>query len=175
VVLELLRQVVLEGRVVTMDALLTQWQIAQQILDAGGDYVMIVKDNQPQLLEDIQTVFTLPPIAGEERTAAAMMDLGPGRIEQRTLQTSTVLVGYSNWPGLAQVFQGARRIIIKKTGEVCTEVVAGVTSLLQERADARRLLALVRGHWRIENQSYRVRNVTFEEDRAQVRCGNIPQ
>ena len=39
----------------------------------------------------------------------------------------------------------------------------------------RRLLALVRGHWYIENQSHWVRDVTFDEDRSQVRCGNIPQ
>jgi len=175
VVLELLRQMVLEGRVITMDALLTQRQIAQQILEAGGDYVMAVKNNQPQLLEDIQTVFALAPIAGEQRTAAETLELGHGRIEQRTLQTSTVLVGYSNWPGLAQVFQVERQIIIKKTGEVRAEVVAGVTSLPRERADAGRLLALVRGHWHIENQSHWVRDVTFDEDRSQVRCGNIPQ
>jgi hypothetical protein len=48
VVLEWLRQVVLEGRVVTMDALLTQRAIAQQIVEAGGDDVMVGKDNQPQ-------------------------------------------------------------------------------------------------------------------------------
>lgn len=175
VALELLRHVVLEGRVVTMDALLTQRQIAQQIVDAGGDYVMVVKDNQPQLLEDIQTVFALAPIVGEQRTTVETLDLGHGRIEQRTLQTSSVLVGYSTWPGLAQVFQVERQSITKKTGAVRAEVVAGGTSLPPERADAERLLALVRGHWRIENQSHWVRDVIFDEDRSQVRCGNIPQ
>jgi predicted transposase YbfD/YdcC len=175
VVLELLRHVVLEGRVVTMDALLTQRQIAQQIVAAGGDYVMLVKANQPQLLEDIQTVFALTPIAGEQRTMAETLDLGHGRIEQRRLHTSTVLVGYSDWPGLAQVFQVERQILSKKTGEVRDESVAGVTSLTRERADAGRLLALVRGHWQVENQSHWVRDVTFDEDRSQVRCGNIPQ
>jgi len=48
VALELLQHLVLEGRIVTMDALLTQRQIAQQIVDAGGDYVMVVKENQPR-------------------------------------------------------------------------------------------------------------------------------
>jgi len=37
------------------------------------------------------------------------------------------------------------------------------------------LLTLVRGHWHIENKSHWVRDVTFDEDRSQVRCGNIPQ
>jgi predicted transposase YbfD/YdcC len=175
VALALLRQLVLEGRIVTMDALLTQRQIAQQIVDAQGDYVMVVKENQPQLLDDIQTVFALPPMPGERRTAAETLDLGHGRIEQRWLQTSNVLMGYSDWPGLAQVFRLERQVIIKKTGEVREAVVAGVTSLVPERADAAQLLALVRGHWHIENHSHWVRDVTFDEDRSQVRCGNIPQ
>jgi predicted transposase YbfD/YdcC len=175
VALEVLRHLVLGGRIVTMDALLTQRQIAQQIVDAGGDYVMVVKENQPQLLEDITTVFALAPIAGEQRTAAATLDLGHGRIEQRGLQTSNVLMGYSDWPGLTQVLQLERQVIIKNTGEVREEVVAGVTSLEPERADAARLLALVRGQWQIENQSHWVRDVTFDEDRSQVRCGDIPQ
>ena len=175
VAVELLQHLVLQGRIVTMDALLTQRQLAQQVVDAEGDYVMVVKENQPQLLEDIQTVFALAPIAGERRTAAATVDLGHGRIEQRRLQTSNILTGYSDWPGLAQVFRLERQVIRKKTGEVRAEVVAGVTSLPPERADAARLLTLVRGHWAIENRSHWVRDVTFDEDRSQVRCGNIPQ
>jgi len=158
-----------------MDALLTQRPIAQQIVEAGGDYVMVVKANQPQLREDIATVFALPPIVGETRTVAETVDCSHGRIEPRRLHTSDVLVGYSDWPGLAQVFQLERQVISKKTGKVREEVVAGVTSVAVERADAGRLLALVRNHWHIENQSHWVRDVTFDEDRSQVRCGNIPQ
>jgi len=172
---ELLRHGVLEGRGVTMDALLPQRQLAQQMVEAGGDYVRIVKENQPHLLEDIQTVCTHAPIAGETRTGATTGDYGPGRIEQRGLQTSTVLAGYREWPGLAQVLQVKRQGILPKTGEVREEVVAGGTSLAPERADARRLRALVRGHWQIEHRSHWVRDVTFAEDRSQVRCGSIPQ
>ena len=175
VALELLRHVVLEGRVVTMDALLTQRSIAQQIVDAGGDYVMMVKENQPRLHEDITTVFALASVVGERRTVAETVDCGHGRIEQRRLQTSDVLVGHSDWPGLTQVLQVERHVILKKTGEVREDVVAGVTSLPPEEADAPRLLALIRGQWLIENQSHWVRDVTFDEDRSQVRCGNIPQ
>jgi hypothetical protein len=53
--------------------------------------------------------------------------------------------------------------------------VAGVTSPAPERADAAWLLAMVRGQWQIENQSHWGRAVTFDKDRSQVRCGNIPQ
>jgi predicted transposase YbfD/YdcC len=173
--LELLRQLGLTGRVVTMDALLTPRAIAQQIVDAEGDYGLIVKDNQPQVREDIETVCAPPPMVGETRTVAETVDCGHGRIEQRRWQTSDVLVGYSDWPGLAQVFSLARQSLIKKTGEVRAEVIAGVTSLDPERTTAARLLGLVRGHWSIENQSHGVRDVTFDEDRSQVRCGNIPQ
>lgn len=73
------------------------------------------------------------------------------------------------------MFRLERQVIIKRTGEVREEVVVGVTSLAPERADAARLLALVRGQWQIENQFHWVRDVTFDEDRSQVRCSSIPQ
>ena len=76
-------------------------------------------------MEEIETVFALAPIAGERRTAAATLDLGHGRIEQRGLQTSNALMGDSDWPGLTPVFQLERQVIIKNTGEVREEVVAG--------------------------------------------------
>jgi predicted transposase YbfD/YdcC len=170
----LLCQLVLEGRIVTMDALLTQRHVAQTIVDKGGDYVMIVKDNQPQLRADIELVFALPPV-GDQQETARTVDIGHGRIEQRNITTSKALGGYSDWPGLAQVFELGRHIITQKTTEERVEVVYGVTSLSPERGTPERLLALVRGHWQIENRSHWVRDVTFDEDRSQVRCGSIPQ
>ena len=170
----ILQQLVLEDRIVTMDALLTQRHVAQTIVDKGGDYVMIVKENQPRLLADIELVFTLPPI-GDRQDTARTVDIGHGRIEQRNVTTSEALVGYSDWPGLAQVFELGRHVITQKTGAERVEVVYGVTSLSSERATPERLLALVRGQWQIENKLHWVRDVTFDEDRSQVRCGNIPQ
>jgi predicted transposase YbfD/YdcC len=170
----ILEQLVLEGRIITMDALLTQRHVAQTIVDQGGDYVMIVKENQPQLRADIELVFTLPPV-GDGQATTRTVDLGHGRIEQRNLTTSEALVGYSDWPGLAQVFELGRHVLLQKTGEERVEVVYGGTSLSPARATPERLLALVRGQWQIENQSPWGRDVTFDEDRSQVRCGNIPQ
>jgi len=170
----LFHHLVLEGRIVTMDALLTQRHVAQTIVDKGGDYVMIVKENQPRLRADIALVFTLPPV-GDRQETARTIDIGHGRIEQRNITTSEALVGYSDWPGLAQVFELGRHVIIQNTGEERVEVVYGVTSRRPERATPGHLLALVRGHWQIENKSHWVRDVTFDEDRSQVRCGNIPQ
>jgi predicted transposase YbfD/YdcC len=169
-----LRQLVLKDRVVTMDALLTQRHVAQTIVDAGGDYVMTVKENQPQLRADIALIFTLPPV-GDRQETARTVDLGHGRIEQRNITTSEALVGYSDWPGLAQVFELGRHVMDQKTGKERVEVVYGVTSLSPQRATPTRLLELVRGQWQIENKSHWVRDVTFDEDRSQVRCGNLPQ
>ena len=81
----------------------------------------------------------------------------------------------SDWPGLAQVGRLERQVIIKKTGEVREAGGAGLTSLTPERADAVRLLALVRGQWPIEHHSHWVRDVTWDEERSQGRCGRIPQ
>jgi predicted transposase YbfD/YdcC len=170
----LLQHLVLDGRIVTMDALLTQRPGAQTIVDKGGDYVMIVKDNQPQLRADIALVFTLPP-GGDRQEIARTVDSGHGRIAQRNITTSEALVGYSDWPGLAQVFELGRHIITQNTTKERVEVVYGVTSLNPERATPERLLELIRGHWQIENKSPWVRDVTCDEDRSQVRCGHIPQ
>jgi predicted transposase YbfD/YdcC len=170
----LLQGLVLEGRVMTMDALLTQRHVAQTIVDKGGDYVMIVKENQPQLHADIALVFAQPPW-GDGQETATTVDMGHGRIEQRTLTASTALAGIHPWPGLAQVFQVERQVIYKKTGEERSEVVYGVSSLAPERSTPAQLVAFVRGQWQIENRSHWVRDVTFDEDRSQVRCGSIPQ
>ncbi len=178
-VLEVLQGLVLEGRVFTMDAILTQRKAAQTIVDGKGDYVMIVKGNQPQLLADIEAVFEGAEPSSEpssETTPTAQtLDIGHGRIERRSLTTSTELVGYSDWPALQQVFRLERTVIKKKTGEKSAETVYGVTSCLPIRADAARLLDYTRHHWHIENKSHWVRDVTFDEDRSQVRTGSIPQ
>lgn len=172
---DVLRELVVEGRVITVDALLTQRAIADRIVQGGGDYVMLVKGNQPQLQHDIQLVFHEPHLLAETRATAETVDSGHGRLEQRRLTASSALVGYSDWPGLAQVFQLERAVIMKKSGEHRHEVVYGVTSLSRDQAGPERLLSLVRQHWSIENKSHWVRDVTFDEDRSQVRCGSIPQ
>jgi hypothetical protein len=100
---------------------------------------------------------------------------GHGRVERRQLTTSDVLADYLDWPGQRQVFMVERERIRVRTGEVEHETVYGVTSLGPERADAVRLLKLVRGHWHIETWSHWVRDVTYDEDRSQVRVGSIPE
>jgi predicted transposase YbfD/YdcC len=175
VVHEVLKNLVLGGRVVTMDALLTQRHVAEGILEGGGDYVMIVKDNQQKLLDDVSTVFHGPCSHLLEKTTHETLDIGHGRIEERHLTVSDELSDYSDWPGLQQVFQITRRTTIKKTGKIRKETVYGITSLTPQQADAPGLMNLVRCHWHIENKSHWVRDVTFGEDVSQVHCGNAPQ
>ena len=117
----------------------------------------------------------LPPMAGERRTAAATLALGHGRMAQRWLQTRAVAAGDSDWPGLAHVVHRESQVIRKKTEAVRAAVVAGGPSLAPERADAARWRTLIRGQWQIANRSHGVRDVTFAEDRSQVRRGPIPQ
>jgi hypothetical protein len=91
------------------------------------------------------------------------------------LEASSALIGYLDWPGVQQVFRVQRRVVICRTGLVREEVVYGLTSLPPGRADAARLLQGGRGLWGIENRSHWVRDVTFDEDRSQVRVGSTPQ
>jgi predicted transposase YbfD/YdcC len=169
---DLLAALVLDGWVVTADAAFTETDGVQAIRDADGDYLLPVKGNQPTLLEDVTILFADDAL--HERTAE-QTDLHSNRIERRVLTTSTALVGYSDWPGLAQALRVERRVTDKRTGETRHEVAYAITSLAPAAASAAHLLALWREHWCIENRSHWVRDVTFDEDRATVRAGRIPQ
>jgi predicted transposase YbfD/YdcC len=98
---------------------------------------------------------------------------GHGRTEIRQIISTTALKDHLDWPGVAQVFELERVRVLKGTTEA--EVVYGITSLAPAQADAKRLLDLVRGHWRIENGSHYVRDETLGEDRCRVRTGGAAQ
>ena len=165
----------LTGRIVTTDALHTQRYVAHTILDGAGDYVMLVKGHQPEMLAHTQLLFQERQVVAETLSATETVAGGHGRIEVRRLTASSALTDYLDWPGLQQVFEVERTVTRQRTGQVRHETVYGITSLPPQRADADRLLSLVRQHWSIENKSHWVRDVTYDEDRAQVRCGSIPQ
>ena len=171
----LLAGLLLEGWVVTMDALLTQQKIAQAIVDAGGDYIMMVKENQPTLHADIALAFADPALLAGASTTATTDNRGHGRVERRDLTLTPALADYLTWPGQQQVFQVLRTRTNRRTGEVSGETEYGITSLSAARADAAFILDRVRDHWMIENGSHYVRDVTFAEDHSQVRTGSIPQ
>lgn len=136
---------------------------------------MLVKDNQAGLRDLLALLLDSPVTSRVPVERATTSTVGHGRIEQRRLISSRVLAGRVAWPGLAQVFRLERRRRGKKTRSQAREVVYGITSLPPAEADPAQLLELVQGHWRIENQSHWVRDVTFDEDRSQARCGSIPQ
>jgi predicted transposase YbfD/YdcC len=177
VVPELLTGRDLHGVVVTMDALLTQRKIAQQILSQGGDYLMVVKGNQHQLCQAIDLLFQAPPLCkGEdERLKYSRSQKAHGRLETRTLETSALLNDYVGWPGAQQVLRRTYRAVDLHTGAVCQRITYGITSLSRQRAGPKQLEALWRGHWTIENCDHYVRDETFGEDRCQLHTGNAPQ
>lgn len=103
------------------------------------------------------------------------VDKGHGRIEKRTLTTTTWLTDYlsSDWTSCLQVFQLKRERRIGSQVEL--EVVYGITSLARELAGAARLLRLNRGHWGIENGLHYRRDMTLGEDACRIRKGNAGQ
>lgn len=171
---ELLAALTLTGVVITADALHTQVTTAETILAAGGDYLFVVKDNQPTLKQDIELVFATTKLAATVTRVSETSTHG-ARIETRTLAVSPALHGLSDWPGLQQVMQLERTVINKTTGEISEETVYAVTSLAPLRATPAQLNALWRGQWLIENKLHWVRDVTFDEDRSTVRSGHAPQ
>ena len=169
----------LSGTVTTMDALLTQRSLAQQILDQKGHYLMIVKQNQSELYDAIALLFELPPWLREERDQEYRVhhtvDKGHGRLETRTLETSNTLCDYLDWPGVEQVMRRRCRRVNLKTGEVSTQTTYGITSMPWTEVDAAQIEALWRAHWTIENRVHYVRDVTMSEGACQMRTGHAPQ
>jgi predicted transposase YbfD/YdcC len=167
----LLAALPLAGRVVTGDALYCQAALCRQIRDAAGDYLLIVKANQPDLLWAVHTLFADPP-PGERLATAVTWDQHGDRVERRQLWASTALTGYLVWPGIRQVLCVERRCL--RRGAWTREVRYAITSLGPE-VGAAALLSYVRGHWAIENRLHWVRDVTFGEDACRVRSGSAPQ
>lgn len=174
-----LHQLDLTGVVVTGDAMFAQRGLSTQIVEAGGDYFWWVKENQPGLLAELMLLFdqecvtagwSAPPV---DFTHAQSVDKGHGRLEVRTLTTSSMLAEYSDWPYLVQAVKVERRRITKL--KQTHEVAYGITSLPSAEAAAGRLLVIGRAHWGIENGLHYRRDVTLGEDGSQVRCGQAPE
>jgi predicted transposase YbfD/YdcC len=168
------------GCVLTGDALYCHTDLCATVMEAGGDYLLIVKENQATLLRAITILFAsradaalrAASLPAWDMRAATTLDKGHGRIEMRHLVASTALNDYLDWPGLAQVFMVERRWW--EGGKRQEAVRYGITSLPAKVADPRRLLALVRGHWQIENGLHYVKDVTLGEDRSLIHKGNGP-
>lgn len=162
------------NRLLTGDALFCQRALCQQVLDGGGDYLLIVKKNQPTLFNDIALLFTsASTVPLTDRREATAIDQGHGRTDDtRQLIASSDLVGYLDWPGHAQVFHLERSWTEK--GKKHSVVRYGITSLPPKVAGAAQLLGHKRAHWQIENQLHRPKDVTLAEDASLVHLGQGP-
>jgi predicted transposase YbfD/YdcC len=165
------------GRVLTGDALFCQRSLCTQVLAAGGDYLLLVKDTQPALHEAIRLWFDPPPALARRPVAdwrtTRTIDTGHGRRpEVRDLVASTDLNTYLAWPGVAQVVRIERTW--REHGQAKRAVHYGITSLAPDVGTPDRLLTLKRGHWAIENRLHWRKDVTFGEDASLIHAGHGP-
>jgi predicted transposase YbfD/YdcC len=170
---KLLAQVDLKGMIVLADALHTQRKLCRQIGQAGGAYLLTVKDNQPNLYQDIATLFTLaqPHPNLLDYQTVRKTNKRHGRIEQRTLTAVSLFPGEIDWPDITQVFRLENTFSFLRKGQlVRTEqkVRYGLTSLSRKQANAQRLLTLKRKYWQIETGLHYRRDVTFHEDTTRM-------
>lgn len=173
----LLDRISWQGRILTGDALYCQVNLCEEVLADGGDYLLVVKGNQPELLADLEVLFEAPEMesAAQAKLAefdyrtASTIDKGHGRIEERRAIASGELALYSRWPGLAQVVQMRRTWESKGVTRCATRYL--VTSLPAEEASVQRLMEIRRGHWQIENSLHYVKDVTMGEDRCLIHVG----
>jgi predicted transposase YbfD/YdcC len=170
---ELLRVLAINGCIVTIDAMGCQREIAQQIIDQGGDYVLALKENHDTLYHDVVDTFaqapTLEDLVVEENRG---IEKGHGRIEVRRVQVIpdpdvlAWLQDQHHWPGLHAIgrIEEERRIGSSRTRE-------NRYYLLSKTLSAQAFGAAVRSHWGIENRLHWVLDVTFHEDTSRIRDG----
>lgn len=167
----LLEPLNLEGKVVTADAIHTQVKNATFIVkDKKADYIFQVKQNQESLFE---TIRNLPDNVFSHKFTTT--EKGHGRIEKRAIQSTTAIVGKTEFPYVAQAMRVFRHFTEIKTGKTSEETSFYITSISPEKAGDKQLLKFIRGHWSIENSSHYVRDVTFGEDRSQIKTGSAPR
>jgi predicted transposase YbfD/YdcC len=167
----LLERLDLKGVVVTADALHTQRGHAHFLVtEKGAGYVFIVKNNQPTLAAAIEDCFAGP--LPEAHTSHLSVEKGHGRKETRRVTVIAAPDGL--FPHAAQIVEIERSVENLDGTHRHHETVHAVTSLKPERADAEVIGILVRGHWGIENRLHWVRDVTYDEDRSQLRTASAP-
>jgi predicted transposase YbfD/YdcC len=174
---KLLEMLNLHKATVTIDAIGCQKEIAEKVLDRGGQYVLAVKANQAALYEDIRTFLDDAierGFQGVEHDLYEQTDKGHGRIETRRCWTSSQIDWLRNrhdWPGLQSiaVVQSRRQI-----GEqISTERRYFISSL--PARTAQRIAVAVRNHWCVENELHWSLDVCFGEDHSRVRIHNAAE
>jgi predicted transposase YbfD/YdcC len=167
----LLDAIDIKDKEITADALLTQRKLAAYLIERGADYYFTVKANQPTLEQDIALHF-------QDRKQPDFVEFTPpdhGRIETRSIWTTTELNAYLNFPHVAQAFVIERKTVKKTTGKRSHEIAYGITSRSPQEADPKHILQINRGHWTIENTCHYVLDWNYDEDRCRIRTGHGPE
>jgi predicted transposase YbfD/YdcC len=168
---ELLKLLDLQDKIVTIDAMGCQTELAQAIVEGGGEYVLAVKGNQPTLHAEVQAAFAQAP-APKLRSSrhTTTFEKGHGRYEQRTVEVLPAREYLSAaqtalWVGVVSLVMVTRVVWESATEGPRTEVRYFLSSLPPV---ARRIGSAIRGHWSIENGLHWVLDVVFREDARRV-------
>jgi predicted transposase YbfD/YdcC len=161
------------GMVWTLDALHTTKATARLITrELHGHYVLIIKGNQPIARIAAEALLAGPDTDWAE-TTASRDDRGHGRVERRTIRVAPA--DDTLFPGAAQAFRLRRDTGGLDGVREHKEIVYGVTSLPADLAGPAHLNYYERRHWVVENRLHWVRDVSFDEDRSQLRTGTAPR
>lgn len=165
-----LTEVTCKGRVITADAAQSYHELPRLIKRAGGEVILIIKDNTPSTLADLELFFEDPQADRRTWQSCTQTEKGHGRLERRSILTSSDLNGlfFHEWGEIGQVFRLQRERTIK--GKRSCEVRYGLTTLSPHRCPPQRLLQYIRAHWKVENHLHWRRDALLGEDRCRVRC-----
>jgi len=169
VLAKLLDTMDITGAVITADALHTQRATADYIVSRGAHYILTVKNNQRNLRKRLKALpWKQVPVLATDR------ERGHGRTATRRVKATEIAAGIG-FPHAAQVLQLTRTTRRRPGARLHTEIVYAVTSLSATDAHPSQVAGWLRGHWGIENRIHWVRDVTFDEDRSQIRTNAGPQ
>ena len=173
----LLDRLVLKGSIVTIDAMGTQIEIAEKIIEKEADYCLALKENRPALHAEVERFFADPESTGVTTCEAAEKD--HGRLEiRRASVTSDIdwLFSDRRHPGELK-FPGLKMIGMVESETTRNGVVVPERRyyLCSKVMPVEVFGHVVRAHWGIENRLHWSLDVTFEEDQCRLRSGHGPQ